>query len=132
MALLVPNVGEEKLLEVALNSGTQGDQTLHLYENNYTPVEASVLASFTESTAGGYASKILDDSSWSITPGGGDPTVATYAQQTFTFTATGTSIYGYYVLDVDGTTILWAEKFAGAEPVYNGKVLKVTPAIELA
>ena len=130
-ALLVPNVGEVQLLEVALNGGTQGDQKLRLFQNDYTPAEASILTNFTESTGTGYAALTLTSGSWTIATVTGT-TTATYAQQTFTFTATGTSIYGYYIVDIDGTTLLWAERFAGAEPIYSGKVLKITPTIELA
>ena len=129
-ALLVPNVGEVRLLGWAVNNVAQDDLTLKLYTNDYTPVEASTNANFTESVAAGYASVTLTKGSWVITTVAGT-TTATYAQQTFTFTAAGTSCYGYWIEDED-STLIWAEKFGGAEPVYDGKILKVTPRIELA
>jgi hypothetical protein len=132
MALLVPDAGELNLLSRMLNKVATGDVRLHLYANNYTPVEGSVIGSFTECTASGYASKLLTGASWTITTVTGT-TEAVYAEQTFTFTAAQT-VYGYYVTDSGSTICLWAEIFTGAPfniPSGGGSV-KCTPRIQLA
>jgi len=111
-ALLVPDVGEVLLLSYALNKVAATDVKIKLFTNDYTPVEGSVVADFTEATAAGYAAIALTGASWTITTTTG-VTTATYAQQTFTFTAASTN-YGYYVTNNDGSQVLWAERFSDA------------------
>lgn len=112
MALLVPDVAEVLLLSYALNKVTAGDVKLHLYTNDYTPVEGSVVGSFTEANAAGYGAITLAGSSWTIATVTGT-TTASYAQQTFTFTAASTD-YGYYITNNGATQVLWAERFSDA------------------
>jgi len=132
MALLVPDGGEVILLSRMLNKAATGDVKLHLYANNYTPVEGSLLANFTACSAAGYAVKTLAGASWTVTTTTGT-TEAVYAEQTFTFTASQV-VYGYYVTDSAATSLLWAELFTGAPfniPSGGGSV-KCTPRIQLA
>lgn len=131
MALLMPAVGEVEALKRMLNYSATGNVVLHLYSNNYTPVEGSTVASFTECTASGYAAKTLTGSSWSITTTS-NVTTASYAEQTFTFSAAQV-VYGYYVTDAANAIVLWAELFSGSPfniPSGGGSV-KVTPKITL-
>jgi hypothetical protein len=132
MALLAPDVGEVIMLSRILNKAATGDVKLHLYTNNYTPVEGSLLANFTECVATGYAVKTLTGASWTVATAAGT-TEASYAEQTFTLTASAT-VYGYYVTDSAGTGLLWAELFSGGPfsiPSGGGDV-RVTPKIQLA
>ena len=112
MALLVPDVGEVLLLSYALNKVAPTEVQLKIYTNDYTPVEGSVVANFTEATAEGYAAIELAGASWTIATAAG-VTTATYAQQTETFTAASTN-YGYYITNHDGSQVLWAERFSDA------------------
>ena len=127
MALLVPNVGETKMLDLILNNATQGDVKLHLYSDDITPAEADTVASYTLVTDP--AAKTLTGASWDTTTTAG---TASYAQQTFTYTAAGTA-YGYIVTDNAGTTLLWAEKFTDGPYTIpsGGGTIKVTPQISL-
>ncbi|MBA7586569.1 hypothetical protein ES695_00105 [Candidatus Atribacteria bacterium 1244-E10-H5-B2] len=111
-ALVVPDVGEVLLLSYALNKVAATDVKLKLFTNDYTPVEGSVVANFTEAVAAGYTAIELAGASWTIESDGG-VTTATYAQQTFTFTAASTN-YGYYITNNDGSQVLWAERFSDA------------------
>lgn len=132
MALLVPDVGEVEMLKRILNFSATGDVRIHLYSNNYTPVEGSTVANFTECSAAGYAAITLAGASWSIATTTGT-SEASYAQQTFTFTATQV-VYGYYVTNSANTIVLWAELFTGGPfniPSGGGSV-KVTPKSQLA
>ena len=112
MALLVPDVGEVLLLSYALNKTEPTEVKLRLFTNNYTPVEGSVVANFTEATAAGYAAIVLAGASWTIASSAG-VTTAAYAQQTFTLTAASTN-YGYYITNNDGSQVLWAERYSDA------------------
>ena len=99
--------------------------------------QTSALASYTEVTSGGYTAITLSNASWTVTVGN-DPSDATYAEQTFTFTGTigGTGIvYGYYVEDNAGTTgvAVWGERFATSfTPTNNGDNIKLTPKFQLS
>ena len=113
MTLLVPDVGEVLLLSYALNKIAPGDSVkLKLFKNDYTPVEGSVVASFTEADTAGYAAIDLPKAGWTVETAVG-VTTAAYAQQTFNLTGAG-SHYGYYVTDIAGTGLLWAERFSDA------------------
>ena len=128
MSLVIPSVAEARFLSYILNRAL----TLKLYSNDYTPVEGSAAANFTEVVGGGYASKSLVGVNWSYTPG--DPSYATYASQDFTFTGATTpnTVYGYYVVDGDGL-LCWAERFPEAVVPFNpanNTVVRVTPRFE--
>jgi hypothetical protein len=134
MALLVPNAGEGLMLEHIVGKTAVEALTLKLYKNNYTPVEASVAGSFTEADFTGYSAASLVGASWTITTG--DPSYASYAQQTFTSNAGSQNqpVYGYFIIGASSGTIYWAELFIDGPYtiVNNGDAIKVTPRIELA
>ena len=131
MSLVCPDVGEVLLLKYALNHTEATDVKLHLYKNDYTPVEGSVVGDFTECTADGYAAKELTGTSFTVGNSGGT-TTAEYAQQTFTLTGTSTD-YGYYITNNAGTQVLWAERFSDAPHSIpsGGGTEKVTVKITL-
>jgi len=130
MTLVVPDEGEQALLERMLNTSS-GNTVLRLYTNSLTPVEGTVVGDFTEATAAGYAAKTLAEGSWTVAVAGGISD-ATFAQQTFTFTAAET-VEGYFITDVGATEVLWAEKFAAPANVPSGGgTIKITPKIEAA
>lgn len=129
MPLVVPNVAEERILELFLNQGL----VLKLYSNDIIPAEDNTSGTFIEVAGAGYASKALSFNEWAITPG--DPTVGLFAEQTFAFTGVTSgpgTIYGYYVVASDGV-LMWAERFAAAvvpfSPV-NGSQIIITPRFE--
>lgn len=136
MAGIVPTEGENKLLQRALGdiTPTTFNLTLKLFVNDYTPVDASVNASFTEMSTQGYTSKTLTAASWSVAQNGSNEAEGTYAQQSWTFDGTGgaTTIYGYWIVDED-STVLFAERFASSFTAeFNGDVLRVTPTVTLS
>lgn len=112
MALVVPDVGEIVLLQYLLKMTTPTDPVLHLYNNDVTPSESTILSNLTEpSGSTGYAAVTLPGTSWTTTQVAG-VTTGVFSERTFTFT-TGVSIYGYYVTNTAGA-LLWAERFGGA------------------
>ena len=113
MALLVPDVGEVLLLSYALNKIAPGDSVkLKLFKNDYTPVEGSIVGDFTEADTAGYSAIDLAKADWTIATDTG-VTTAEQPQKTFTLTGAG-SHYGYYITDIAGTGLLWAERFSDA------------------
>ena len=131
MALLAPNSSEDVMLQNILNKTAPQNVVLRLYTNNYTPVETSTEANFTEASGFGYTSVTLAGASWTITPG--NPTSASFAQQTFTFTGTLGNVYGYYMTQLTSGFIMWAERFTDGpyNIVNSGDQIKITPVITL-
>lgn len=128
MALLVPDVGEAALLTRMLATSV----VMHLYTNDVTPAEADTAATYTEAVDASYAEATLTGGSWTVGTDGGGTTSGTFAQQDFTFGGAST-VYGYFVTDVAGTTLLWAERFSTAASFgAGGGTVSVTPSIELA
>ena len=135
MALVLTDVGADELLKVYFNDDrpTGGnDLTLRLFVNDVTPGQAGI--SYTEAAGGGYAAVTLTNGSWTVNTAN-DPSDATYAQQTITFTGaltTNTTVYGYYVTDADDT-VVWAERLTGSiTPANNGDNIKITPKFQLS
>ncbi len=125
----IPNEGEIRLAERALSSNLE----LRLFVNNLTPVDASVLADFTEMSTHGYAAKTLTGGSWSVSTVSGKAE-ASYAQQTFSFTAaTAVLVYGYYIVDTGAGKVVQAERFASPQTIeLLGDAIRITPKITFA
>ncbi len=132
MALLVPNAGEGLAIKAFLNHTAPQDPVLRLFTNNITPAETDTAGTYTEAAGGGYASKTLTGSSWSIVEGA--PTNGSYAQQTWTFTGALTgnaTVYGYYFTQLTSGIIMWAERAASSfQPQNNGDQILITPSID--
>ncbi len=129
MALYIPDVGEVALWKRALGQATNGNMTLKLYVNDYTPVAGSTAANFTEMSTLGYAAKTLTAGSWVVTTIS-NVASGTYAQQTWTFTAgTAVIVYGYYIIEAGGV-VCYAERFSSSQTVqYTGDAISITPVI---
>lgn len=134
MTINLVTQGEEIHLDLTLSTNKQ----LKLYRNDVTAgltasqIKALTESSFTEANFTGYAAKTLTGGSWTTTQG--DPTTGTYAQQTFTRTATGAdqTIYGYYVVRSSDGKLEWFEDFTG--PIItntNGDAIVITPTYTL-
>lgn len=134
MTLLVPNVGEGRMLAHILNKVAPENQLLKLFKNNITPAETDTHTTYTAADFTGYGDASLTGANWSITEG--DPTFAAYAQQTFTSSAGSQNqpVYGYFVTQATSGILLWAERFTDGPYtiVNNGDAIKVTPRLELS
>lgn len=128
MTLVVQNNGEGDAAEYFVNKSSPQNLVLRAFTNNITPAETDNAAAYTEDTASGYASITLTGASWSVTEGA--PTAASYAQQTWTYTAAST-VYGYYMTRSGSGRIALAERFTGAPFSIpgGGGTIKVTPQI---
>lgn len=131
MTLLIADVGEVRMLGNIVNKTAPEDLVLKLYTNNITPAETDTAATYTEATGSGYASKALTGASWTVTSG--NPSSATYALQTWTFSGALGNVYGYFVVETTSTILKWSERATGA-PIniaVSGAKIEMTPAITL-
>jgi hypothetical protein len=135
MSLVVADIGADEILKTYFNNTRPGggnNLTLKLFTNNYTPLDTSTAASFTEASGGNYAAKTLTNGSWTISAAN-DPSDAVYAEQTWTFNGSlsgNATIYGYYVVDADNN-LVWAEVAPTPfQPTQNGDIFKVTPKFQ--
>jgi len=113
MTLVCPDVhGEILLLQYIVGMVNADNPVIHLFSNDVTPSDSTVVGDLTEVAGStGYASITLLSANWTTTQSGG-VTTAVYSEQTFTFTTNATS-YGYYVTNETGQ-LLWLERFSGA------------------
>ncbi len=129
MALNVPDVGENVILEALVNKTAAQNLVLKLYSNNITPADSDTAGTYTECTFAGYSAITLTGSSWGAASGG---TIA-FAQQTFTRSSTGASenVYGYFIVQASSGILVWSERDpAGPFAITNaGETVKVTPTI---
>lgn len=109
MALVVPNVGEVKLLKYMLNNQAALNQVLHLYSNDPSLSQNSVIGDFSEVSAAGYSAVTLTGTNWTVNS---LTSTGSYTEQTFTFSTSATA-YGYYVTTT-ANDLLWCERFTTA------------------
>lgn len=127
MALVIPDVGEDIALKNLVNHTAPQNLVLRLFTNNVTPGESDTAGTYTEQSGSGYSAITLTGASWSVSGG-----VASYAQQTFTFTAAASSVYGYYLTQATSGILVAAERFVSGAPFAinnNGDEIKITPTI---
>ena len=131
--IVVPNAAEQLQLKNILNHTSPQNQVLKLFCNNFTPGASDTESSFTEAAGGGYASKSLTGSSWTIATDGSGNASGSYAIQTWTFTGaltTNTTIYGYYVVQSSSGLLLWCQLApAAVTPTTNGDTFSITPIV---
>ena len=134
MALVVPNQGELQLLQKLLkNTSDTEDYLLRLYQNNYNPVEGSVLGSFTEADFTNYAQKTIARGDWAAPSiNGSNKAESSVAAQSWTCGASGNTVYGYYIVGATSGVVLWAEKFSVSRVLGDGDILNVTPIFNLS
>lgn len=128
MSLVVPDVGKMQLLDDLL----EAEETwLHLYQNNYTPVDGSVLGSFTEADFSGYEAVLIDSWTASSIVSGRARSVADPEVFTQDGGSTGNDIYGYYITKGETGALLWAERGSGAPYDMNSAGRQLSVALQL-
>lgn len=132
MALLVPDVGENAILQMITNKTAAQNLVLHLYINNITPAETDTTATYTEAGFTGYSAATLTGATWNTASGG---SISYGAQSAFTASGVSTDdVYGYYVTQTTSTILIWAERAASAPFAVrvSGDAVKMTAAITAA
>lgn len=132
MPLVCPNVGEVFLLEYIVGSKNADNPVLHLFSNNVTPDDTTVLSDLVEvATSTGYAAATMLSDDWSTVQVAGVSSVV-YPEVVFNFN-TNVQTYGYYVTD-QSNNLLWLERFDAAPysiPAQGGTVT-ITPKLSLS
>jgi hypothetical protein len=105
------------------------DLNVSLYTNNYTPVDGSVTANFTEATFAGYVPRVLSNGSMDNSTIVADVAVGHFGSAP-TYTCTGGSpqtVYGWFLTgDSSGLTYL-AQKFDTPRVMNTGAVEALDP-----
>lgn len=132
MALMViPNEGKLKWLQWALvnNAGGIEDLTLELYQNNYTPVDASVQASFTAATFAGYSTVPLVRTTFGAPALVGNVAYSTYpTDPVFTCTAGGPQlVYGWFMYGNASQKVYAAARFDITRSMSAGATETLSP-----
>jgi hypothetical protein len=137
MSMVLSDVGAEALLKRAFKKlfPTGGDNlTLKLFCNNVNPADGDTAATYTEATGGGYAAKPLSMANFAVSTALGIAQAA-YAQQIFAFTGpltTNGTIYGWYLVDADGTLIYAQKSDSSVTPATSGDAVIVNPVFQLS
>ena len=111
------------------NNASPSNLILHLFDNNHTPASGDTTGSFTEPFDPSYAPITLNGASWTIS---GNPAVATYPIQTFTFTGGADTIYGIYYTRASDGLLVDAKLFPDGPYaiVRSGDTITVTPRFQ--
>lgn len=135
MPIVLPNEGLVDLLTYMIKSTISGvgNWELRLFQNNYTPIQSSILSNFTVATFTGYSAVTLTRGNWTTPTIISDHAVSTYttSPQVWTCGATGNTIYGYYMVDTTAGVVRGAERFASSVVLTDGGVLALLPRLTL-
>ena len=130
MAIQITNTGNDNILKNFVGVNTQTEELiLKLYTNNVTPTLVSAADTFVEvQDVGGYQSKTLTPSNWSINAGTATTNPLFFSFQTFVG-----QIYGYYLVGKDSGEVIAAERFnSGPFTIANpGDTVTITVSISL-
>ena len=115
----IANTGWTKVLLQAARdlifAATPDGAKVRLFQNNYTPSIASVLADFTQATFTGYAQAELLDTMAGLPRIDTDGNVYIVCNSVLSFTQTAdttpNTVYGYYVVSDVGSHIIAAKRF---------------------
>lgn len=131
MSLKVANGGEIAILAYLVTDFNAQPLHLKLYKNDYTPIDTTVVGDFTEANFNGYTGggAILNAFGAPTTIAGRASTSEGPHTWTKAMGGTGNDVYGYYVTDAPGTTLLWSERGGAAPYSMNstGESLTITP-----
>lgn len=126
MPFRIPNIGEINLTKDLIYAWGVSGVRIHLYKNNITPDEDTVVGDLTEADYSGYAYQ--DITSWT-TPATDASGRAFTVSSTATFPLNGSGsqdIYGWYATDYTGN-LKYVFRYAGAPIAYGGPTpLEVT------
>lgn len=128
MSLKIPYLRSLQYADAIVDALLDGG-SLHLFKNDYTPINTTVLGDLTEANFDGYASITL--SGWGAAALNGDNKAQVdHAIQTWTKTAGATSntVYGIFVKTAGGS-FLYAERNPAGGTLINttGQTFSYTP-----
>jgi hypothetical protein len=116
VTIYVPDSGIQVIASLVCNAGAIEGFYFHLYTNDYTPSDSTVIGDFTELTSGefpGYSAQYYNSFAAATVTGH----VATCTGSTITWTpssnpASPVTIYGYYAVSAYDGTLIFCERFS--------------------
>ena len=129
MALNVPTVGSNVILEVIVNKTAAQNLVAKLYINNITPADTDTAGTYTEAGFPGYSAITLTGASWNAAS---SESISYGSQQTWTCSGASTDdVYGYFIIQTTSGILMWSERDASAPFAVrvNGDAVKLTPTI---
>lgn len=129
MALNVPTVGSNVILEVIVNKTAAQNLVAKLYINNITPADTDTAATYTEAGFPGYSAITLTGAAWNAASA---ESISYGSQQTWTCSGTSTDdVYGYFIIQTTSGILMWSERDASAPFAVrvSGDAVKLTPTI---
>lgn len=127
--LVVPTAGAVILMN-AMMKGPLGPSGLALYVNDYHPDLTSAIGDFVEASYPMYSRQLVSPAFTSTAPQMDGSALTSFPAAHFlTNTGSGQTLFGYFVVGPDLSTILWAERFTSPFP--DGSIL-ASLSIQLA
>jgi hypothetical protein len=127
--LLTPNVSNLLIAEVlraAWNGGTP--LVARLFQNNYTPIEATVVGNFVEATYNGYVAQSLVSWASAVLITNQAHIIPAALIWQHTAGSTSNTIYGWYATDSGGTQLWMCERFGTPQVLaVNGDAFALQP-----
>lgn len=131
MFMVVPDAGKRLLLEWALTGDGSSYESfsIKLFKNDYTPDDDTVIGDFDESDFGGYSEFLTARSDFL------DPDIAGHvaftdrdgAPEYSCTSGSAQDAYGWYMVGVDSSTVLFAQRFDFPRSMAPGATITLDP-----
>lgn len=131
MLMVCPDQGKDRFLRILFGFGgaAAGNLTLRGFQNNYTPDDDSVFASFTESTFTNYSPISIIPSDW------GSPVITShvgiieisFVPEWDCTGGSGEDLWGWWLTDDATSIVLLAQRFDAVRNMIPGAVEKLDP-----
>lgn len=128
-----PNGAELSILEYAFRTTTPPALTLRIFKSDTTPDEDTVVGDLTEADFTGYAAEVLTRAGWdaAVTDVNGRATISYGSAISWTSTSSQT-VYGIYLTENSGNTLIFCERFTDALALTSGIALTYQLIIALS
>jgi len=129
MLMVIPNEGKAAFLSIIFDPPAVEDFVVELYQNNYTPVDASVIGDFTVATFTGSGPVTITSADW-----GAPVIVSDVGEITLTAPPTWThgggaaqTVYGWVMYGHDTLNVYAAQRFDVARNMTSGSIESLDP-----
>lgn len=129
MTLVVPTNSKITLLQIINGQKISEDMQLHLYANDVIPNSSTTIHDLQAPAAPEYSPQDLFSVGWTYVTS--EPVAMEYPAQTFIFTTTGDTIYGFYVTDNSSGKLLWVEDITPFNIETSGDSIIITARLEI-
>jgi hypothetical protein len=127
--MALPEISEAALLAIIVNKTPPQDFLLKLFTSDLEPSATDDASRYREANGHGYRAIQLHGSRWTITTT--PPIQATYPQQTFSFTGPLGKVFGYFVVQAQSGTLMWAARFPSPFIAAQQNQIKISPIFAL-